>query len=219
MGKTFICTLYAISFVFAFHLVSCTTDLKDYKAELKAGKKIGWDINSKNEIEVRQEPPISRKKELTESQKRTALQKVYISQVGVREKTGKNDGPEVEAYLKSTNLGPGFAWCAAFVKWCFDQINHSVPITAWSPTAHNSKNIVYFRNRFEKQPQQGDVFTLYYPNKGRIGHTGFYDKMNNESMVQTVEGNTNGAGSREGDGVYIKFRPLKTIHSITSWLP
>jgi hypothetical protein len=32
--------------------------------------------------------------------------------------------------------------------------------------------------------------------------------------VQTVEGNTNGEGSREGDGVYLKRRHRSKIRSI-----
>src|SRR5690606_5817425 len=32
-----------------------------------------------------------------------------------------NRGPDVEEYLKRTGLGPGHAWCCAFVYWCFDE--------------------------------------------------------------------------------------------------
>jgi hypothetical protein len=59
---------------------------------------------------------------------------------------------------------------------------------------------------------------LYYEKKGRIGHTGFFDHMTNASMVASVEGNTDRSNSNEGDGVYLVFRPLKTIHSISSWI-
>lgn len=146
-----------------------------------------------------------------------SVDSVYLSQIGVREATGKNDGVQVEKYLKSVNLGKGYAWCAAFVKWCFDQAGIKTTITAWSPSAHNSKNVIYYKSKFYKEPQSGDVFTIYYPSLKRIGHTGFYHKKINDKIYSTVEGNTNSAGSREGDGVYMKYRSFNATNSITRW--
>jgi hypothetical protein len=149
---------------------------------------------------------------------RAEVAAIYKSQLGVREKTGRNDGKDVEKYLKSVGLGKGFAWCAAFVHWCLNQAGVKNSITAWAPTAHNKKNIVYFKGKFKKEPQQADVITLYYANKGRIGHTGFFDHMQSENMTANYEGNTNRGNSNEGDGVYLTFRPVKTLYSITSWI-
>jgi hypothetical protein len=172
------------------------------------------DYLSPTEIEVYQTLPIV----ASDQRKREKLQDVYMSQVGVREATGKNDGKHVRKYLAAVNLSEGFAWCAAFVRWCFDQVGIKTSITAWSPTAHNASYVIYERGKWKRDMHSGDVFTLYYPKKKRIGHTGFVNRMTNSNTVETVEGNTNGEGSREGDGVYIKYRPIKTIHSITSWL-
>jgi hypothetical protein len=146
------------------------------------------------------------------------VQQIYTSQIGVREATGKNDGKQVEAYLRATGLGKGYSWCAAFVRWCFDQAGVKTSITAWSPSAHNSRNVVYHKRQLLKQVQPADVFTLWYSHLKRVGHTGFVDRIENSKVVVTVEGNTNQAGSREGDGVYLKKRSLHTIHSITRWL-
>lgn len=143
--------------------------------------------------------------------------KAYHSQLGVREATGANDGVEVEKYLASVNLGKGYAWCAAFVKWTFDQANVRTTITAWSPTAQ-SKNLVYFKNKFLHDPQPGDVFCLYFPRLKRIAHTGFYDGSISKTVYRTVEGNTNEQGSREGDGVYKKYRSFKSTYSISRWI-
>ncbi|HRO18524.1 MAG TPA: hypothetical protein PLU07_10055, partial [Ferruginibacter sp.] len=63
----------------------------------------------------------------------------------------------------------------------------------------------------------GDVFTLYYAHLKRIGHTGFHHKKINSSVYESVEGNTNAAGSREGDGVYKKKRSYNATHSISRW--
>ena len=37
------------------------------------------------------------------------------------EPRNSNRGPDVETYLRSVGLGPGYAWCAAFVYWCAQQ--------------------------------------------------------------------------------------------------
>lgn len=57
-----------------------------------------------------------------------------------------------------------------------------------------------------KEPLLGDIIILDYGN-GQ-GHTGFVTAVNGE-WVDTIEGNTNSAGSREGDGVYRKRRLIK----------
>jgi hypothetical protein len=148
---------------------------------------------------------------------RMTLEEIYLSQLGVREATGRNDGPEVEMYLASVGKPKGLPWCSAFVAWCLTEADIPHRVNAWSPTAHNGRNIVYMNREARQNPQAGDVFTLFYPRLNRIGHAGFYHKNQNSSVIVTVEGNTNEAGSREGDGVYKRYRPLNSIHSITRW--
>jgi hypothetical protein len=145
------------------------------------------------------------------------VRSIYMSQVGVREATGRNDGKDVEKYLHSVHLEKGSAWCAAFVKWCLDQANVQTTITGWSPTANNKNNLVYVNGKYKKDIQHGDVFTIYFMNLKRIGHTGFVDGKFGVNSIQTVEGNTNMAGSREGDGVYIKIRPKSSLYTISRW--
>jgi cell wall-associated NlpC family hydrolase len=47
----------------------------------------------------------------------------------------------------------------------------------------------------------------------RFSHVGIYVGTVNSTSVLTIEGNTNGEGSREGDGVYEKIRPINLIRS------
>jgi len=44
---------------------------------------------------------------------RNKIVRIAADELGVREATGNNDGKRVEAYLRYTNLGKGYAWCAA----------------------------------------------------------------------------------------------------------
>ncbi|MCZ2085343.1 MAG: hypothetical protein LC112_13835 [Flavobacteriales bacterium] len=147
------------------------------------------------------------------------IKQSYDSQIGVREATGKNDGVQVEKYLSTVNLTKGYPWCAAFVKWNLLNagITEASRINGMALTCHNMNNVVYFNRSYSKEVQTADVFTLYYAKLKRIGHTGFVDKRINRSIYRSVEGNTNEAGSREGDGVYVKYRSFNATYSITRW--
>lgn len=155
--------------------------------------------------------------EVVEAPKKMTLEEIYLSQIGVRELTGKNDGPEVEMYLEHVGKWKGLPWCSAFVAWCLSEAEIQHTVNAWSPTSENRRNFVYRNKAFSKEPAPGDVFTIFYPRLKRVGHTGFYHANQNDFIIITVEGNTNEAGSREGNGVYKKYRPIKTIHSISRW--
>lgn len=148
----------------------------------------------------------------------------YKSQIGVREATGHNDGYEVAQYLESTGLIEGYAWCAAFVNWSIEKCGYHGPeAPAWSPSWFTdnviySKGTLTYKDSGYKQPQAGDVFGIYYFQKRRIAHVGFVDNWSSGGSFVTVEGNTNDAGSREGDGVYRKYRLKSQIHKISRWV-
>lgn len=134
-------------------------------------------------------------------------------QLHVRE-DGYNDGKEVRKYLRSTGLGKGYPWCAAFVTWCHDENNIPNPGSARVVDWFNS-NVVWQRDWRKNQPEilPGYVGALYYENLGRLGHI-FIVEYEDTNNYYTIEGNTNRAGSREGDGVYRKIRPKKSVAAL-----
>lgn len=149
---------------------------------------------------------------------RDKLVKVAESQLYVREATGENDGREVEKYLRVTGLKKGNPWCAAYVAWCHTELNIPNPESAWSPNWFRA-NLVYRRNVARIKPfksRPGQVFGLYYENKKRVAHIGL---ITGETLLHytTIEGNTNGAGSNEGDGVYRKIRKKETIYMVSDY--
>lgn len=141
-------------------------------------------------------------------------------EVGVMEKPrGSNSGPEVDEYLASVGLGPGFSWCAAFVYWCFKEaakkldVRNPVYKTAgvlnhWNNTAGKK---ILSRDAFGNPAlvKPGQVFIMSYG--GGLGHTGIVEKVNG-GFLTTIEGNTNDGGSREGIGVF--RRTGRKINSI-----
>lgn len=111
---------------------------------------------------------------------------------------------------KAVHLSEGNPWCAAFVVWCHKQCGYKIPETGYSPLLFPKEKTCIIN------PSPGDVFGIYFKNKGRIAHVGFIDKVENNGYV-TVEGNTNASGSREGDGVYSKRRMKGQIYKIVRW--
>jgi hypothetical protein len=149
---------------------------------------------------------------------RSKLVSVAESQVGVREKTGKNDGKEVEKYLHTTGLGKGYAWCAAFLTWCHNEVNIPNPKSAYSPDWFRS-NVVYERMQLKDMgfiSKPGQVFGLYFESKRRIAHVGMITGETKFSY-NTIEGNTNDGGSRDGDGVYKMIRNKRSIYMIADY--
>ena len=160
--------------------------------------------------------------------KQELVQSIYTAELGVRERTGNNDGAQVEDYLRYVELRKGNPWCAAFVCWVFGKAGIANPRSGWSPNLFPAKNIIWQRSQSaalrtgtaERRtcvPARGDVFGIWFPDKRRIAHVGFVDQWD-DSWVVTVEGNTNEAGSREGDGVYRKRRLVRSLWQVASWI-
>ncbi|AXT51344.1 CHAP domain-containing protein [Aquimarina sp. BL5] len=156
--------------------------------------------------------------QINERHKRECVKELYDSQIGVREVGGANRGSHVEMYLESVNLGPGYAWCAAFVSWVYQNVGIQNPLSGWVPSYALQRKRIYQKGKFEaKEPQKGDVFMIWYHKLNRPAHIGFIDEWNSTWIV-TVEGNTNDNGSREGDGVYKKRRLKKQIWAVSDFI-
>jgi hypothetical protein len=149
---------------------------------------------------------------------RSKVKKTYISQIGIRELTGNNDGEMVETYLHYVSLSKGNPWCAAFVCWALGQNKVYNPHSGYCPDLFSTKNIIYQRTRKNNAtPMPSDVFGIYFPERGRIAHVGFIESWTSTTAT-TVEGNTNQAGSREGDGVYRKIRLTRQIYAVARFI-
>lgn len=148
------------------------------------------------------------------------------SQRGVRE-LPQNRGPEVTAYLKSTGLDAGWAWCAAFVYWCFREaaakrgVKNPVVRTAgvldhWARAKNVPKVRRITRDEALNDPRlirAGAVFVMDF-GQGR-GHTGLVLEVMG-AKIKTIEGNTGPdpltpEEDREGDGVYFRTRPIRSV--------
>jgi hypothetical protein len=147
---------------------------------------------------------------------RNAILEQARSYIGVREASGRNDGPEIERWLNLAGAFKGDPWCAAFVFGCGWDAGYAVfPRSAWSPDmVAGGWKVSDFPSR---QAAPASAFGIFFPGKGRVAHTGLIESDNLRAFC-TIEGNTNGAGSREGDGVYRKFRLRTQVYMVRDWI-
>ena len=157
------------------------------------------------------------------------IRSIYTAEIGIREKTGKNDGQRIEEYLSYVGLGKGNPWCAAFICWVYGKAGVVNPRSGWSPALFPEARIIWSRRRgyiknpllnikhSDAIPRRADIFGIWFQDKKRIAHCGFIDDWQ-EKYVITVEGNTNESGSREGDGVYRKRRLISTVYKVARWV-
>lgn len=165
---------------------------------------------------------------------RDAIVKVAAGEVGVRE-DGHNSGDRIRQYQRATWLPPGtWPWCAAFVCWVLREARklHRAPwakrprtagafdFENWATDKHPSSGAAMMRSggipfgvELLKPPkpeyiEPGDILVF------KFSHIGIAASKMQGTVCETIEGNTNPGGSRDGDGVYRRTRKLEHIRSI-----
>jgi hypothetical protein len=154
----------------------------------------------------------------------SALVQIASKEIGVSEVNGTNCGPRVNEYKAATWLDSsvGWAWCAAFVCWCVREAMQATGVTesatfkrprtagAWD---FENWSLAQGSETSTKKPHRGDIqagdIVIF-----KFSHIGIAisapDKAGN---VSTIEGNTDGKGSREGGAVLRKVRNVSSIRS------
>lgn len=140
---------------------------------------------------------------------------------GIREKSNRNDGPDVEAIQETVGGHSNEAWCMAYVQTCIAYVEKVLGVkspiavgehclTVWGETAKVQ--------RVKHIPLPGAIAIWRHGNTSN-GHTGFVLACD-DKVFQSIEGNTtsgtdpNGEIVREGGGVYFNRRALKPTGSM-----
>lgn len=159
---------------------------------------------------------------LPETEKTTSLAEKVLeiasAQVGVKEvPLGSNRGPRVDAYLASVGLPPGNFWCMAFAYWCYAKaaaelgVKNRVPKGGlvrdiWNRSQGLDGATVVSAANAQENPglvKPGMIFFMAFG--PTYGHAGIVVK-NVNGMLETIEGNSNDAGHRNGVGVFRRTR-------------
>lgn len=140
-------------------------------------------------------------------------------EVGVEEVNGTNCGPRVNEYKSATSLDPeqGWPWCAAFICWLMREAMKDSSYTFKRPTtasawgfedwAAKQNNKVQLKKPHKDDIKAGDIVMFTF------SHIGLAVSDPHDGYIDTIEGNTDGQGSREGGAVLKKKRKLSAIRS------
>jgi hypothetical protein len=142
---------------------------------------------------------------------REAALELALGNVGVTEVGGNNRGPEVEKWLGVIGLPPGQPWCLAFVQAMYEEAEL---MTGFASPLPKTGKVIRFWSRCpdvwkSQTPRPGSIFCRIskLDDPDSPGHCGFVVGGGADGSITTVEGNTDEAGSRDGDGVAKKIRP------------
>ena len=127
----------------------------------------------------------------------------------------------VNQYLKAVGLQPGYAWCQAFMYWCYNeaakqlaQVNPTLKTASvaecWNKTVAKMKTTKEAAIHDITLIQPGAQFILLFDNG--TGHTGMIERVEQtgtSTVLHTIEGNSNNDGSREGYAVVRHTRKLE----------
>lgn len=137
------------------------------------------------------------------------------SQIGQSEKPpGSNGGGMVKQYLGAVGLDEGFPWCAAFLYWCFREVEGEGTrcvktagvLDHWARAGQKGTRRIGFQQARENPSliKPGMIFIMDTGPAGGAGHTGIVDRIEGGTLV-TIEGNSAiNSATREGTGVFRK---------------
>lgn len=131
--------------------------------------------------------------------------------LGVQEEGGPNRGPMIDLWLRRMSLEPdprknpvvpekGYHWCAAFACcMCEDGGRRLIVPSARVRTVWEGN-----QDLAVDEPQEGDLVLRLVPGET---HIAFWIREVKAGIWETLDGNSNEAGSREGKSVVRKTRP------------
>ena len=118
---------------------------------------------------------------------------IALTQLSVKEATGKNDGEPLERYgLKGEDPAP---WCARFVRWCFLAAGEPLPGNKWKlgSVTEMEDALKHAGAWFDKSvtPARGDI--VFFDTRGQSDagpgrHVGLVENAYG-GKITTIEGN------------------------------
>ena len=152
---------------------------------------------------------------------------IAAAEVGTEEINGTNCGPRVNQYKAATWLSADkpWPWCAAFICWIVreamlaagvkETATFKRPRTAGALDLENwsldqDDTTTTSRKVDRRMIKPGDIITFKYSTGGHCGLA--VSACDQDGNFQTIEGNTDFRGSREGGGVFRKTRNVSSVH-------
>lgn len=147
--------------------------------------------------------------------------KIAESYIGQKEVTPnlKFVNPDFDKKIRNVGWSKGQSWCAYFLKLvykeAFETYSEFEDVALKLKKIQSGSVVMSFNNfkmskdfKISSTPTPGALVFWESTTKKGYGHCGIVVGIRDKNYIYTVEGNTNNNGSREGDGVYKKVRPI-----------
>lgn len=136
--------------------------------------------------------------------------------IGAGELPGKvNDSPFVRRVQAATGNKPPDPWCASFEayagtlalgsRWPVKKTASCPELYAWG----KAEGLIV------PHPAPGDIALYWYAKYQRYAHTGLVERVDADGRIDTIEGNTNDDGGREG---WLVLEKTRTVHPQDAFL-
>ncbi len=124
---------------------------------------------------------------------------------------GSNRHPRIQQSLRNCGLNGTYPWCCSIAVTWVPEFYPTIPILM---TADCDALLAHGRNEkiIFKKPKVGDIF-LRLASRFDANHAGLVTS----DEFDTIEGNTNPGGSREGYGVFERKRPITDSYVFYRW--
>jgi len=130
---------------------------------------------------------------------------------------------EFEKSMRLCGFRARMAWCSLFAKHIWREFGivakNGRDYRAISPSVMETYR-TFKKIATQRIPRAGSLVIWQHPTDKIHGHTGVVVRKIDRNTVLTLEGNTNGRGVREGDGVYLKVRKFReTQYTFIGFIP
>jgi hypothetical protein len=144
-----------------------------------------------------------------------------VDQIGVKEKTGHNDGAKIKEYLNSVGLSEGYPYCAAGQYWCYYDACiqckwdlKTIPICKTGSSQKMYDVAKQTGKRTVYKARTNDLIVWRNTDGSYTGHIERIIIVGNAGWVTTVGFNTSSgtSGSQsDGQGVFKRYRNIYHI--------
>lgn len=146
----------------------------------------------------------------------TRSQAIARTQIGVRERTGRNDGPRIAAYLRTVSLSVGNPYCQAGQYWSFDSAATElgisktlIPLKRTGSTQAAFADVRARGRRTDVMPKPGDLLTWTCARNPAQGHVDRIEQVLAGGWLKLLGFNIGVGGTdgeRDGGGVGVRMR-------------
>lgn len=137
------------------------------------------------------------------------------SQIGVKESPANSNNVKYNTwYYGHAVRGQGYAWCAVFMYWCFDQVGIKKNLKGLQNPAYCPSWVAWAKKegRWHSTPKVGALVIFDWQHDGGADHIGIVESVDLKNRrIVTIEGNTAIGNDSNGGEVMRRTRLMSQV--------